>query len=213
VCVPTRVLVVGATGGTGREVVLQALAAGHEVTAFSPSATQLPFDHPHLRKIAGTLPQDTVLLTNAMAGQNVVISAVGRGRSFASQHLIAQSVPAVLTAMRAHGVRRLIFTSAIGVGEAVRDIPILPSLFARTLLRGIYADKVVGERMVRESGLEWTIAQPAGLTNGPRLGRYQAAERLALSGLPTISRADVAHFLLAQVDDGSSIGKTLVLAY
>jgi uncharacterized protein YbjT (DUF2867 family) len=148
-----------------------------------------------------------------MAGQDVVISALGRGQSLASHQLLEQSVPALLTAMRAHGVRRLIFTSAIGVGEAVRDIPFLPALFARTLLRGIYADKVIGERMVRESGLEWTIAQPAGLTNGPRTERYQSGERLPLSGLPKIARADVGHFLLAQIEDRSNVGKTLVLAY
>ena len=209
---PSRILVVGATGGTGREVVLQALAAGHDVTALSRSATRLPIEHPKLRTLDGALPQDAALLSNAMAGQDVVISALGRGQSLASHQLLEQSVPAVLTAMRAHGVRRLIFTSAIGVGDAVRDIPFLPALFARTLLRGIYADKVIGERMVRESGLEWTIAQPAGLTNGPRTERYQAAERLTLSGLPKIARADVAHFLLAQVEGRSNVGKTLVLA-
>jgi len=210
---PSRILVVGATGGTGREVVLQALAAGHDVTAFARTATRLPIEHPKLRAVDGALPQDAALLSNTMVGQDVVISTLGRGRSFASHHLIEQSVPAVLTAMRAHGVRRVIFTSAIGVGDAVRDIPFLPAIFARTLLRGIYADKIVGERIVRESGLEWTIVQPAGLTNGARTGRYRAAERLPLSGLPTISRADVAHFLLAQVEDRSNVGKTLVLAY
>lgn len=210
---PSRILVVGATGGTGREVVLQALAAGHDVTALSRTATRLSIEHPKLRVIDGALPQDAALLSNAMAGQDVVISALGRGQSLASHHLIEQSVPAVLTAMRAHGVRRLIFTSAIGVGDAVRDIPFLPAMFARTLLRGIYADKIIGERMVRESGIDWTIAQPAGLTNGTRTERYQAAERLPLSGLPKISRADVAHFLLAQIEDRSNVGKTLVLAY
>jgi putative NADH-flavin reductase len=209
---PSRILVVGATGGTGREVVLQALAAGHDVTALARTATRLPIEHPKLRAVDSALPQDAAVLSNAMAGQDVVISALGRGKSFASHQLIEQSVPALLTAMRAHGVRRLIFTSAIGVGDAVRNIPFLPALFARTLLRGIYADKVIGERMVRESGLEWTIAQPAGLTNGPRTGRYQAAERLTLSGVPKIARADVAHFLLAQVEDRTNVGRTLVLA-
>jgi putative NADH-flavin reductase len=209
---PSRILVVGATGGTGREVVLQALAAGHDVTALSRTATRLPIEHPKLRAVDATLPEDAAALSNAMAGQDVVINVLGRGQSFASNHLIEQSVPAVLTAMRAHGVRRLIFTSAIGVGDAVRDVPFLPALFARTLLRGIYADKIIGERMVRGSGLDWTIAQPASLTNGPRTGRYQVAERLTLSGVPKISRADAAHFLVAQVDDRSNVGKTLVLA-
>jgi putative NADH-flavin reductase len=208
-----RILVVGATGGTGRELVKQALDAGHHVTAFSRTATQLPLEHQHLRKIDGALPQDAGALSNAMPGHDAVISALGRGQSFASHQLIEQCVPALLTAMRAHGVRRLIFISAIGVGEAIRDVPLLPALFARTLLRGIYADKVIGERMVRESGLDWTIAQPAGLTNGPRTGQYRTGERLDLARVPKISRADAADFLLRQVDDRSNVGRTLVLAY
>lgn len=207
-----RILVVGATGGTGREVVRQALDSGHDVTALSRTATRSLSDRERLRKVDCALPQDAAILANAMAGQNAVICALGRGKSFASHHLIEQCVPPILTAMRGHGVRRLIFTSAIGVGEAVRDVPFLPALFAKTLLRGIYADKVIGERMVRESGLEWTIGQPAALTDGALTGSYQVGERLELRGVPKISRADVAHFLLAQVDDPRTVGKTLVLA-
>lgn len=209
---PSRILVVGATRGTGREVVKQALASGHDVTAFSRTATSVLPEHERLRRIDGALPQDAALLTNAMAGQAAVICALGRGKSFASHHLMEQCVPAVLAAMRAHGVRRLIFTSAIGVGAAVADVPFLPALFARTLLRGIYADKVIGERLVRESGLDWTIGQPAALTDGALTGRYRVGERLEMRGVPKITRADVAHFLLAQVDDRQSVGKTLVLA-
>src|SRR5262249_3127636 len=162
-----RLLVVGATGGTGRELVKQALSAGRDVTAFSRTASQLPIQHPRLRKVEGTLPQDAALLANATAGQDVVISALGRGQSFSSHHLIEQVVPAVLSAMRTNGVRRLVFMSAIGVGDASKYVPLLPNLFARTLLRGIYADKVIGERLVRESGVGWAIVPPAGLPNVP----------------------------------------------
>ena len=98
------------------------------------------------------------------------------------------------------------------MGAAVADVPFLPALFARTLLRGIYADKVIGERLVRDSGLDWTIAQPAALTDGPLTARYRVGERLEMRGVPKISRADVAHFLLAQVNDTGALGKTLVLA-
>ena len=209
---PARILVVGATGGTGREVVRQARESGHDVTALSRTATRTLPDHERLRKVDCALPQDAGILANAMAGQSAVICALGRGRSFASHHLLEQCVPSILTAMRGHGVRRLVFTSAIGVGEAVRDVPFLPAVFAKTLLRGIYADKVIGERMVRESGLDWTIGQPAALTDGALTGRYRVGERLDLRGVPKISRADVAHFLLAQVNDRGTIGKTLVLA-
>jgi putative NADH-flavin reductase len=208
----SRLLVVGATGGTGREAVAQALALGHDVTAFSRTATRLAIAHPRLHAVDGTLPQDAALLSNVTAAQDAVICILGRGKSFASHHLVEQSVPVVLSAMQAHGVRRLVFTSAIGVGNALRDLPLLPSIFARTLLRGVYADKAIGERLVRDSGLDWTIVQPAGLTNGPRTGRYRVGERLPLTGLPSVSRADTADFLLRQAADRTWIGKTVVVA-
>jgi putative NADH-flavin reductase len=147
-----------------------------------------------------------------MAGRSAVISALGRGQSLASHHLMEQSVPVILAAMRSHGVRRLLYTSAIGVGDAIAYVPLVSRVMAKVLLRGLYADKAIAERLIRESGLDWTIAQPAALTNGPMTGRYQAAERLSLSGMPKISRADVAHFLMEQVHDTRFISKTVVLA-
>jgi putative NADH-flavin reductase len=208
----SNLLIVGATRGVGLQLVSRALDAGHDVTAFSRTASSLDIQHERLRKIDGTLPQDAAALANSMAGRSVVISALGRGQSLASHHLMEQSVPVILAAMRSHGVRRLLYTSAIGVGDAIAYVPLFPRVMAKVLLRALYADKVIGERLIRESGLDWTIAQPAALTTGPMTGRYQAAERLSLSGMPKISRADVAHFLLAQVHDSRFIGKTVVLA-
>jgi putative NADH-flavin reductase len=210
---PCKLIVIGAAHGTGLQVVSQALAAGHDVTALSRSAARMDIEDERLRKITCILPQDSTLLADAMAGQTVVISTLGRGLSLSSHHLIEQCVPSILGAMRTHGVRRLIFTSAIGVGDAGRDAPLVSRVAAQTLLRSIYADKVIGERLVRESGLDWTIVQPAQLTDGPLTGRYRAAERLPMHGVPKISRADVAHFLLAQIGDSLSIGKTLTVAY
>jgi putative NADH-flavin reductase len=208
----SKLLIVGATRGVGLQLVSQALDAGHDVTAFSRSASSIDIRHARLRKIDGTLPQDAATLANAMAGRSAVICALGRGQSLASHHLMEQSLPVILAAMRSHGVRRLLYTSAIGVGDAIAYAPLFSRVMAKVLLRGLYADKVIAERLIRESGLDWTIAQPAALTNGPMTGRYQAAERLSLRGMPKISRADVAHFLLAQVHDTRFIGKTVVLA-
>ena len=120
-----NVLVLGATGGTGRQIVAQARAAGHQVTAFDRQ---------------GKTP-----LVQALAGQDAVISAIGRGKSFKANGLIEKVVPEILSAMKAAGVRRLIFMSALGVGASFEDSPILPRIFFRTLLRGIYADKLVGD--------------------------------------------------------------------
>jgi putative NADH-flavin reductase len=207
-----KVLIVGATGGTGRSLVEQALTAGHSVTAFVRNPEKVGRHHERLRVVAGDAASGAPSLSQAMRGQDAVISALGRGQSFKADSLIQRSVPHLLAAMQEHGVRRLVFTSALGVTETVQQIPLMMLVFARLLLRDIYADKAAGEALIRRSGLEWTIVHPAGLTNGPLTGTYRAGERLALRGFPTISRADTAHFLISQLDDRSYIGKVVVIA-
>lgn len=110
-------------------------------------------------------------------------------------------------------VSRLAFVSAIGVGDAYADAPLSSRIVIKVLLRDIYADKAIGEDLIRKSGLEWTIVQPARLTDRPLTGRYQAGEHLKQRGMPKISRADLAHFLLNQVDDRTYVRKTVRLGY
>ena len=114
--------------------------------------------------------------------------------------------------MRRHGVRRLVFTSAFGVGDTRRHIPLVPRLFAGTLLREIYADKAAAEALVRQSDLDWTIVHPTGLADRPLAGRYRAGERLDLRGFPTIGRADLAHFLLSKLDDPTYVRKVVTVS-
>ncbi len=206
-----KLFVLGSTGGTGQKVVAQALDAGHEVTAYARSPEKIAIRHERLRLVAGSLTEGA--LADAIPGHDAVISALGRGLALTSENLIRLSVPPILSAMQREGVRRLIFTSAIGVGDAIRHVPLVPRLMARTMLKNIYADKLAGEDLIRLSGLDWTIVQPAALTDGPLTGRYRAGERLDVSGMPKISRADVAHFLLSQVDDRKYVRKSVVLAY
>jgi len=206
-----KLLVLGGTSGTGRHVVIQALEKGHQVTVLARDRTKAGLEHEHLRFADGDV-RNAQALGEAMAGQQAVVSAIGRGRSFKSENLIADSVPGVLAGMQSHQIKRLLFTSAIGVGDTFRDAPLPMKIFARTLLRGIYADKIIGDEMIRKSGLDWTIVQPVGLTDGPLTKRYRVGEHLPLSGLATISRADTAHFIVDRLDDPSTFGKTLVLA-
>jgi uncharacterized protein YbjT (DUF2867 family) len=88
----------------------------------------------------------------------------------------------------------------------------LPRIFVKTLLRDVYADKAAGEQVIKDSGLDWTIVYPAGLTNGPRTSSARVGERLTLSGFPRVSRADVAAVLLQQLDDPRFIGKGILVA-
>ena len=206
-----KMLVLGGTGGTGQHVVKQALDAGHALTVLARDPAKVAVQHSQLRVEAGDVT-DQGALTHAMRGQDVVVSAIGRGLSFKSEHLIQRAVPVMLASMTAAGVARLIFTSALGVGESRRDSPLQAKLFFSTLLRGIYADKLIGDEMIRRSGVDWTIVQPSQMTNGPLTARYRSGERLSLSGMARISRADVAHFILACAADPTTVRKTLIVS-
>lgn len=207
-----RLLVLGATGGIGRHVVDQAAAMGLEVTALVRSPDRLPSTGRPWRVVTGDIRNDSPAVRGAFAGQDAVLSAIGVGQSFKSGGLIARAAPLIVAAMRQHGVRRLVFTSAFGVGPTWQDTPLLPRLFVKTLLRDVYADKAAGEQVIKNSGLDWTIVYPAGLTNGPRTGTVRVGERLKLSGFPRVSRADVAAVLLQQLDDARFVGKGILVA-
>jgi len=206
-----KLLILGATGRLGRQLVTQALEKGHDVTILARDRSKVDLQHERLRVVEGDA-KNTAALSDAMRGQDAVISALGRGLSFNSEHLMEQSVPGILATMQTHGIRRLMFTSAMGVGETYRDAPVMPKIFFRTLLRGIYTDKAIGERMIRNSALEWTIVQPVQLNDRPLTKNYRAGESVPVSGMPQISRADTAHFILDRLHDPSTIGKTLILA-
>lgn len=206
-----KILVVGATGGTGKHIVGQALEAGHEVTVFARDPARTGHEHPRLRKVVGDL-QDRQALSDAIRGHGAVISALGRGYSFKSEGLIQRSVPALISAMTSAGVRRLVFTSALGVGDSYGDAPIVAKLFFLTLLRDIYADKLIGDRLIASTDLDWTIVRPSKMTDGPLTASYRSGERLALSGMASISRADVAHFVLQAAGNPHTIGKTLLVS-
>jgi putative NADH-flavin reductase len=207
-----KVLILGASGGTGKHLLHEALGRGYDVTVLARDPARLPSGVERARVIKGDALDDAAL-ADAVSGQDVVISALGVGSSLKSRSLIARTVPAIVRAMTNAGVRRLILTSAYGVGETFRDVPILPSILMRVLFRDLYADKALGETEVRRSGLDWTLVYPTTLTNGPKTGEYRAGERLHLRGLPTISRADVAEFLANQIEDETYVRKGVLVSY
>ena len=162
--------------------------------------------------LTGDVTDEGRRILEAVRGQDVVISALGVGKSLKSGGLIARSVPVIVRAMESQGVRRLIFTSAYGVGSTRRDVPLLPGTLMRLLLRDVYDDKDAGEEILRRSGLDWTLVYPVTLTNGPATRRYRMGERLdALHGFPRISRADVADFILTQIEDTTYVKKGVLI--
>lgn len=209
-----KLLILGATGGTGRSALKEAKALGHDVTVLVRDRSKLSAgEQSGARVMSGALPQDEAALAEAMQGQDAVISALGRGPSFKPEDLMKRSVPTLLHAMGQAGVRRLVFTSAFGIGDTWRDTPLMPRIFARTLLRGIYADKAHAEALIRQSDLDWTLVHPTMLTDGPRTGTWRSGERLPLSALPKISRGDAGAFLVSQLNDSSYIRRTVLVSY
>jgi putative NADH-flavin reductase len=196
-----KILVLGATGGTGHQIVSQAAQQGHEVTVLVRRPEQATGLADRVRVLRGDVIGDTEALVEAVRDQEVVISTLGVGKALRSGGLIARSVPLIVRAMERQGVRRVIFTSAYGVGATWRDVPILPRLVMRLLFRDLYTDKKLGEQALQRSELDWTLVYPVTLTNGPRTGRYRVGERLRLRGFTSISRADVADFILTQIED------------
>ncbi|HEY5897053.1 MAG TPA: NAD(P)H-binding protein [Burkholderiales bacterium] len=208
-----KLLVLGASGPTGRHLVAQALDQGDEVTAFVRRPEALELRHERLRIAQGDTTRDTVALAEAVRGQDAVLSALGVGKTFLPNGLLLKSVLNIVAAMEAELVKRFVLMSALGVGESRKDAPIAARLMYSTLLSAIFADKEAAEAELRKSRLDWTIVYPVLLTNGPLSARYRYAEHLELFGLPTISRADVAHFMLAETVKPRFLRRGVILSY
>jgi putative NADH-flavin reductase len=208
-----KLLVFGATGGTGKEIVAQALERGHFVTAFARNPAAMTTNHENLKVVQGDV-LDYPSVEAAMEGQNAVLSALG-ARSLGRTTLLSEGTQNIFRAMKRHGVRRFVCESSLGVGDSKGqlgwffDFVVLP-----LVLRNIYRDKEVQEQHIKESDLDWIIVRPAALTNGPRTGVYRTEfKRTGGSFIPKISRADVADFMLKQLADNTYLRMTPGLWY
>jgi putative NADH-flavin reductase len=210
-----RIVVFGSTGATGRQLVARALAAGHEVTAFVRDPAKAPPARDGLTVAVGQVASDQDAVTAAVTGADAVACTLGTERTWRGLRaptLMADAAPRIVRAMREAEVDRLVWLSGLGVGDTLAEVPPLPRLAYRLLLGRVYADKAAGERVLRRSGLAWTLVYPVMLTNGARTGRYRHGERLELHGMPTVSRADVADFMLGRLTSGDYLRRIAVVA-
>lgn len=203
-----RLTVLGATGGTGREIVRQGLDAGHEVTAVVRDPARIPVRHDRLA-VARADVFDAGALEPAVKGADAVLSALGHRSIRDDTPLCADAARATIAAMRATECRRLLVVSAVPVprhdpgnrgpgGAIVR--PVLRLVFRRG-----YADLGVMEDLVRAAGdLEWTILRPPRLTDKPATGRARTALNQNVAGGYSVSRADLAAEMLLRVTDARS---------
>jgi putative NADH-flavin reductase len=189
-----KVLVLGATGPTGRHLVEVALGCGDSVTALVRNPAALGDLAHRITVVQGDATSEADV-SAAVLGQDAIVSALGTGTSLVAHELFTRASAAVLRAAERHGVSRLVWMSSFGVGETFGSATILQKLMYRTLLRGIYANKEIADERIRASGLDWTLVYPTALTNGPAKGSYRVGDRLQMKGAPRVSRADVAAFM------------------
>jgi putative NADH-flavin reductase len=208
-----KVLVIGATGGTGRQLVEQALAAGHDVTALVRNPAKIRARHERLRVVQGDI-LDFDSLDRAVAGQDAVLSSLGTKSVFGPVIIFSEGTSNLLRAMTQHDVRRLISITGIGAGDSrghggfFYDKIILP-----ILLKRIYEDKDKQEEIIRKSDRDWTIVRPGFLTNGSPKGHCRVLTDLTGVTVGRISRADVAAFMLAQLNGDRYLRQIPVLTY
>lgn len=193
---PLHLFVLGATGGIGRSVVEQASRRGHRVTAFVRSPERLGPPRDGLTILRGD-PRDADALRAALPGHDAVLSALGPP-GIGPTTVVGDCARSTVAAMQATGVRRLL---VVGVAVLFEGDGLLGAIARRTFLRNVARDSAEMERVVGASGLDWTVVRPPRLTNGPLTRAYGAADgRMPPAARLTISRADVADFLLDEVE-------------
>jgi putative NADH-flavin reductase len=198
-----KLAVLGASGGIGKHLVTQALAAGHDVTVIARASSQLAV--PATVNVVRGAVDDERVLTAAFSGCDAVLSSLGLklpGLSpFAKPEdpgILDRSSPAIVAAMKAAGVKRVLFVSSSGVGDSAALLPAFFKVFvATTALRTAFAALARAEATFFASGLDVCAVRPTGLTDGPATGRFVVATKLV--GQAQIARADVAAWMLQMV--------------
>ncbi|WP_194816303.1 NAD(P)-dependent oxidoreductase [Nocardia sp. XZ_19_385] len=205
-----RIAVFGATGTVGRVVVEQALAQGHEVTAFTRNAAGVTQQHEGLRIVEGDV-YDTNSVERAVAGQDAVIVALGDDRK---GQVRFGGTKSVIEAMNRTGVKRLIVQSSLGVGDSRPNLNFLwKYIIFGIVLRKAYVDHGHQEELVQASNVDWTIVRPAAFTDGPRTGAYRRGFGPNEKGLQLkIARADIAAFYLEQLTDPTYVRRAVSIS-
>ena len=210
----SKILVIGANGGIGRQAVEIALQAGHLVTAMVRNPASLTFVHPNLVIVKGDILRPETF-GHYLEGIDAVISALGV-KSTGPTTLYSEGNRNLLQAMEKKEVSRVFFISA----SALDVSPLLPS-YARfaakyilqKILRNMYADLRIMESLVKASDAQWTIIRPPRLTNKPVTGRYRVAVNAFLKNGLSISRADLAHFMINHLNDPATYRTTVEVGY
>jgi uncharacterized protein YbjT (DUF2867 family) len=211
-----KITVFGATGGIGGQVVEQALASGHKVAAVVRESSTYDVVHPSLEVFRVPGLKDAELLRPALDGSAAVISGVG-ARSRKAGPVASESTRSILAAMKAVGVQRFVAVSALPLGPVPPDESFLNRRLLLPMINAfaadVYADLRLMEADIMSSGIEWTIVRPPKLTNKSLTGKYRISIGDTVPRTLSISRADVAHLMLATLDDLSMLSQPVSVGY
>ncbi|MCR8644258.1 SDR family oxidoreductase [Paenibacillus sp. N1-5-1-14] len=209
-----KLVVFGATGGTGRQIVMQALEHGHQVTVIVRNPEAMDIRHEHL-----TITQGDVLkpatYENILIGHDAVLSALGVSHRNPTT-VYSEGVSHIVRTMESAGVRRLICLSSAGL-EIPNDTPFLQRLVIRSIIQPMYkhayADMARMESLLLTSQVNWTVIRPPRLTNSIKTGKYRIAKNMPLIGISGISRADLADYMLKSIKDESALLSRIEISY
>jgi len=204
---PTCLLIIGASGGTGRQLVAQALERGYTVTALVRNPAKLNIEHPQLKIVQGDV-LDHASVEAAVRGQEAVLCALGHKQYFYPTRILSEGTRNVLRAMESHGVSRLVCETSLGIGSSAGRMGLYYTFFTIPIILPFYFwDKTRQEKLIAASNVEWVIVRPGILTNRAKRGEYRHGTHVGnFLWTVRISRADVADFMLNQVTDDGYLG-------
>ncbi|MBX0330292.1 SDR family oxidoreductase [Oscillochloris sp. ZM17-4] len=206
-----RIVLFGATGGLGGLVLAEALDRGHAVTAVLREPARLAVRHARLAVVAGDV-RDHAAVAGLIAGHDAVVSCIGPGLLGGGLDVISAGMASILAGVRASGARRVVAVAAAGIlqedGETLmRDAPGFPPA-----LRAISAEHLRAYELLRASGARWTLACPPTMADGEGTGGYRAERDYLPEGGERIAYADVALFILDELESGAFVGSRVGIA-
>lgn len=210
-----QISVLGATGGTGQEILRQGLEKGYQMVAMARNPLDITITHQNLRVLPGNV-FDPASLEPVVAGSEVVVSSVGIANIWKARRpnaIYSKGTNHLIQAMQKSGLKRLIAVSSGGVEDSPGEPWFFRYLLKPIFLNNMYADMRLMESAVRQSGLTWTLVRPPYLTNGALKKQYRLSRGKNIPDDKDLSRADLAHFIVEEIEKKDFLNEVVAISY